>query len=151
MEITREWLAPCGLYCGACGIRHADRENDQRLKEKLAGVYGVKPDEIRCEGCLAQGERVFAYCRVCPIKSCAAERGYESCAGCSEFPCARLDNFPSPEGKKEILRSIPRWRELGTEKWVEETEQRFRCPHCGGRLFRGARRCRSCKEEVATG
>jgi len=37
---------------------------------------------------------------------------------------------------------------LGTEKWVEEEENRYRCPHCNGQLFRGAKRCGSCKELV---
>ena len=151
MEITREWLAPCGLYCGACGIRVAGAEGDVRLQEKLGRAYGLLPDQIQCGGCRAESGLVFPFCRVCQIKSCVKERGYESCANCSEFPCARVAQFPVPEGKKEILKAIPHWRELGTDKWVEETEKRFTCPHCGGRLFRGARRCRNCKNEVTAG
>jgi hypothetical protein len=151
MAITREWLAPCGLYCGACGIRIAHETGDRRLQEKLAVVYGLKPEQIQCAGCLAEGDLVFSYCRVCGIKNCVKERGYESCAACADFSCAKVEQFPSPEGKQEILRAIPRWRELGTGKWVEETERRFSCPSCGARFFRGARRCRSCKNEVSSG
>ena len=59
-----------------------------------------------------------------------------------------IDDFPVPVGKKVILRSVPARKKLGTEKWVKEEEIRYRCPHCSGPLFRGARRCGSCKELV---
>ena len=42
----------------------------------------------------------------------------------------------------------PARKKLGTENWVKEEENRYKCPHCGDRLFRGARRCGSCKELV---
>jgi hypothetical protein len=146
MELKREWLAPCGLYCGVCGILYAHRDNNQNFKERLAGFYGTSPDEIRCEGCLS--DVVFKYCEVCPIKTCALEHGYEGCHECDEFPCEHINNFPMPVGKKVMLRAIPQWRELGTEKWVEAEEKRYLCPHCGYKLFRGAKRCRNCKEPV---
>jgi len=33
MEIHGEWLAPCGLYCGVCGILMATRDNNEKFKE----------------------------------------------------------------------------------------------------------------------
>jgi DNA-directed RNA polymerase subunit RPC12/RpoP len=47
-----------------------------------------------------------------------------------------------------MLRAIPHWREVGTEKWVEDEEARYHCPSCGHKLFRGAKRCNRCKAEV---
>jgi len=32
MEIHKEWLAPCGLYCGVCGILMATRDNNEKFK-----------------------------------------------------------------------------------------------------------------------
>lgn len=149
MKIKKEWLAPCGLYCGVCGILIADRDNNQKFKESLASVYGVKPEDICCTGCLAKEEDgIFFYCRTCPIKSCVQAHGYEGCYQCSAFPCKLIDEFPMPVGKKVILRAIPQWREWGTEKWAMEEEKRYKCPHCGYTLFRGAKRCRNCKEPV---
>jgi predicted RNA-binding Zn-ribbon protein involved in translation (DUF1610 family) len=46
------------------------------------------------------------------------------------------------------LRAVPRWREIGTEKWMEEEDKRYICPHCGYPTFRGAKRCRECKNPV---
>ena len=38
MEINREWLAPCGLYCGVCGIMIAHRDDNLKFKERLTQV-----------------------------------------------------------------------------------------------------------------
>jgi hypothetical protein len=146
MEIKKELLAPCGLYCGVCAIRIAHKGNNEKFKERLAPVYGVSPEEIRCEGCLSSD--VFDYCTTCAIRSCTEERGYEGCHQCDAFPCEHIDNFPVPIGRQVILRAVPQRREMGTEKWVESEERRYRCPNCGEQLFRGARRCRHCKEAV---
>jgi hypothetical protein len=147
MGTPKEWLAPCGLYCGVCGILMATRDENPKFRERLAGVYNLQPEEISCAGCLSKNP--FVYCRVCAIKSCTRERGYQGCHQCSDFPCQAIDSFPMPVGKKVILRAIPAWRELGTEKWVDLEEKRYVCPGCGYPLFRGARHCRQCRAAVA--
>ena len=141
--MNKDLLSPCGLYCGACGILIADRTNDHVLKGKLAKAYGVAVDDIRCNGCLS--EKVFVYCRVCPIKKCSSGKGYEGCYQCDAFPCEHVDHFPVEEGKRIIMRSIPEWRSLGTEKWLENEETRYKCLSCHSPLFRGARKCRICE------
>jgi predicted RNA-binding Zn-ribbon protein involved in translation (DUF1610 family) len=125
---------------------YAHRDNNEKFKERLAGVYNVKPEDIKCGGCLS--DEPFVFCKVCPIKQCVKDKGYEACHQCDEFPCEHIDKFPMPVGKKVILRAIPQWREMGTEAWVEAEEKRYICPNCGKKLFRGAKRCRSCKEPV---
>lgn len=146
MKISNELLSPCGLYCGVCGILIAHRENNEKFKEKLSAVYGVTIDQIKCKGCMS--DEVFMYCQICPIKSCAKDREYEGCYECNDFPCEHINNFSFPVGKKVMLRAIPRWRELGTESWIEEEKQRYTCPNCENELFRGAKRCRNCKQPV---
>ena len=123
-DINKAILAPCGLYCGVCAIHIADRDNNLKFKEKLVDVY--KPfsktvDDIKCKGCLSENqEDIFGYCKICPIRDCVKSKGFESCHQCDDFPCKLIDRFPIPVGKKVILRAIPRWKELGIEKWVEE-------------------------------
>lgn len=145
--VNRELTAPCGLYCGACGVYYATKHNDAPLREKLAGAYGMPVEELACRGCLS--DTVFPYCRVCAIKSCASERGVEGCHQCDEFPCDRVESFPVPEGKANILRAVPRWRELGTDRWVAEEERLVSCPSCSTVLFRGAKKCRKCGTVMA--
>ncbi len=144
--VSKELLAPCGLYCGVCGILMAHRDDNQKFKERLSTVYGMSPDDIVCEGCLSDVR--FKYCQQCPIRSCAEAKHYEGCHQCGDWPCGLIEDFPMPVGKKVITRAVPAWRELGTEKWVEEEEKRYHCPECGHELFRGAKRCRNCKEPV---
>jgi hypothetical protein len=146
MENKKNLAAPCGLYCGVCSVYIAHRDNNGKFKEKLSAVYGVGADDIRCEGCLS--DNPFVYCKVCSIKSCTQEKGLEGCHQCNDFPCKAIEDFPIPVGKKVMLRAIPAWRQLGTDRWMAEEERRYQCPHCGYQLFRGAKRCRSCKEPV---
>ena len=98
MENKKELAAPCGLYCGVCGIYIAHRDNNIKFKERLTPVYGVSVDEIKCEGCLS--DEVFVHCQVCEIKSCVINKGIEGCHQCSDFPCKFIEDFPMPVGKK---------------------------------------------------
>lgn len=148
MNLNENWLSPCGLYCGVCGIMIAHKDNNVKFKEKLSKVYGLEPEQIACEGCLAPEDKVFSFCKVCPIKMCNKERNYQGCHQCQDFPCDIIENFPIAVGKKVINRAIPQRREMGTEKWVSAEEARYVCPECGNKLFRGAKRCRSCKTPV---
>ncbi|MBY8990371.1 MAG: DUF3795 domain-containing protein [Candidatus Lokiarchaeota archaeon] len=152
VTIKKELIAPCGLYCGVCAIHIADRDNNLKFKERLVDVY--KPfsktiEDIKCNGCLSEKkEDIFGYCQLCPIRDCIKNKGIEGCYQCDDFPCKFIENFPIPVGKKVIFRAIPRWREIGTEKWVEEEEKRYLCPECNNPLFRGTKRCNECGVSV---
>ena len=39
MAVNPDFLAPCGLYCGVCAIYIADRDNNQKFKERLVDLY----------------------------------------------------------------------------------------------------------------
>lgn len=146
MEGRNKLAAPCGLYCGVCAILMAHRDNNVKFKERLAPVYGVRADQIQCEGCFS--DVLYPHCNVCKIRSCTVEKGIEGCHQCHDFPCQFIDELHLPVAKKVIMRAIPAWRELGTERWMEEEEKRYHCPHCGNKLFRGATRCRNCGSPV---
>ena len=157
MEINPAFVSPCGLYCGVCAIHMADRDNNIKFKEALVKVYqgkmegkGELPDsasltveDIRCKGCLSDDR--FLYCQRCAIRDCVEEKGFTGCHECDAFPCRHIEEFPMTVGKKVILRAIPYWREVGTERWIEDEEERYTCPTCGQKLFRGAQRCNQCK------
>jgi hypothetical protein len=149
MEVEKELLAPCGLYCGVCAVLIAYRDDNEKFKEKLTGVYGLSSTgQVRCKGCLSEDR--FLYCEACPIRDCCAGKQIEGCHQCDDWPCKFVEEFPYPAGKKVMLRAIPTWREHGTEKWVEMEEERYHCPSCGYVLFRGAKRCRDCGADVDT-
>ena len=153
-EINPEHIAPCGLYCGVCRIHYATQENDLAYLERLVKIYArrfpwiaaVPSDELLCDGCLST--RRFPFCQECSIRECTQQKGIQGCYECLDFPCALIDKFPMPVGKKVILRTIPYWRTHGTGQWIIAEEKRYRCPECGQRLFRGARQCEHCKSPV---
>jgi hypothetical protein len=156
MEINPDFISPCGLYCGVCAIYMAHRDNNKKFKERLLKVYkgdipgkGKLPhcehlsiEDMQCNGCLS--DNVFIYCRECAIKDCTTRKGYTGCHQCDEFPCEYIENFPMTVGKKVILRAVPYWREVGTEKWIEDEEARYVCPVCGNKVFRGVVTCNRC-------
>jgi predicted RNA-binding Zn-ribbon protein involved in translation (DUF1610 family) len=160
MKLNHDLIAPCGLYCGVCAIYIAHRDNNHKFKERLANLYkgnvagkGTLPnsenlsaDDIRCHGCLSD-ER-FMHCHQCEIRNCTKEKGFTGCHQCDEFPCHHIENFPMTIGKKVILRAIPYWREVGTEKCIQDEESRYICPNCGNKVFRGAVKCNLCKEQL---
>lgn len=160
MAINPDFVSPCGLYCGVCAIYMAHRDNNQKLKERLAGLYkgevsgkGTLPnsenlsaENIKCRGCLS--DDLFMHCKQCDIRNCAKEKGYTGCHQCDEFPCRHIENFPMTVGKKVILRAIPYRRKFGTEKWIEDEEARYICPECGNKVFRGVVTCNRCKAKL---
>lgn len=157
MTVDQRLTSPCGLYCGVCAIHIADRDNNEKFKQRLVDLYkgkvpgkGTLPgssllttEAIRCKGCLS--DDLFMHCRQCPIRDCTKEKGYDGCHQCDDFPCRHIDQFPMAVGKKVILRSVPYRRKHGTEKWVRDEAARYLCPDCGNRVFRGAARCNQCK------
>ena len=158
--VNQNLVSPCGLYCGVCAIYIADRDNNEKFKERLVKLYqgevpgkgsvsygaSLTTESIKCGGCLS--DKPFLHCRTCEIRACTKEKGYTGCHQCDEFPCQHIDNFPMTVGKKVILRAVPYWREVGAEKWIKDEEARYVCPGCGNRVFRGVVKCNQCKADL---
>ncbi len=108
MQINQDFVSPCGLYCGVCGVYYATRDKNNKFMEKLIGVYEAKMpglnlsiEDLQCKGCLS--DTVSVFCRKCNIKSCVQEKGYSGCHQCDDFPCRHIDEFVMPVGKKVIM------------------------------------------------
>lgn len=156
---NRDLMAPCGLYCGACGVYIATRDNNLKFRNVMANLYNTKPEETRCLGCMQPDppKRLYAFCKECSIRSCVRSKGYYSCHQCDQWPCEMIENFPFATGVRVMKRTIPLWRakvaeqgdQEGSVEWARVECERYHCPDCGSPLFRGAQRCRVCKREVA--
>ncbi len=154
----RRLLAPCGLYCGVCGVYIATRDNNEKFKEVLGKLYGSRPEKTACKGCMQADppDLLYGFCTTCPIRDCVRHKGFYSCHQCSAFPCKFVKNFPIPVGMKVMNRAIPEWRDcckrLGLAKgdlaFAKAQLDRYRCPQCTYPLFRGAKRCRGCGAPV---
>jgi len=150
---NRELMAPCGLYCGVCGVYLATRDDNDKFRALLGNLYGTPPEETRCRGCMQDPpQMLYAYCRSCRIRECVLGRGLTSCHLCREWPCALIEDFPLATGRRVIMRTIPLWREQvarhgaerGSVEWARAECARYHCPSCGEPLFRGVQKCRAC-------
>jgi len=98
-------IAYCGLDCAECPTYIATKTNDPVLQEKTArewsaqfaaftGRNDLRAEEMVCDGCRAADERVFLGCRVCPMRTCAREQKFMTCAECGRFEtCDPLNGF----------------------------------------------------------
>jgi len=156
---NKNLMAPCGLYCGTCGIYIATRDGNEKFKAVMGNLYGTRPKETECLGCMQPDPptRLYGYCSQCAIRDCVRTKGFYSCHQCRDWPCSLIDHFPFATGARVMKQAIPLWREkvaeLGDEKgsvaWAHAECERYHCSACGEPLFRGAQRCRACKHPVA--
>ena len=145
---NKDLMAPCGLYCGACGVYIATRDGNEKFKTIMANLYGTKPEDTECLGCMQPDppKKIYGYCRICPIRDCVKSKGYYSCHQCEEWPCDMVKNFGFATGVRVMMRTIPIWRakvaeygdERGGVEWARAECERYHCPSCGAPLFRGA-------------
>ncbi len=155
---NKDLMAPCGLYCGTCGVYIATRDKNEKFKKVMGGLYGTKPEETECRGCMQPDppEKLYLYCQHCNLRKCVREKGYYSCHQCADWPCDMVENFGLATGKRVIKRAIPLWREKvasqgdekGSQSWARSECERYHCADCGNPLFRGAQRCRACGKDV---
>jgi len=89
-------IAHCGLVCSGCpafiATAHDSDEERRKVAEEWSKAFGteLKPEDINCRGCLAQGDDIFGYCKICEIRLCSLERGLKNCAHCKDYACERL-------------------------------------------------------------
>ena len=109
----RRVVAFCGIVCSDCpafiATKKDDNEERRRVAELWTKQYGeeYKPEDINCDGCLTDGQRIFRYCNVCEIRKCARERDVENCAHCEEYACEKLSKaFNEYKPAKEVLDDI---------------------------------------------
>ena len=85
----------CGIVCTDCRAFIATQRNDRKLKEEVVKAWStekepLKPEDIKCDGCLPTGRRLFKFCEICEVRRCGCDKGAENCAHCREFPCEKL-------------------------------------------------------------
>ena len=142
--------AVCGLYCGACAIYRARRnDNLERLKEisqLMSSHQQVTTDDLYCDGCLSQG-RLSPYCQECKIRLCVMDKPeITRCSDCPDFPCSLITDFNNDGVRHhaEVLDNVQRQRKIGVDEWLQEEYERWRCVFCGVSLEWYAKTCYRC-------
>ena len=104
-----EMIACCGLVCTECGAFLAALNDDDEMRRKTAEEWSqmgadIKPEDVDCDGCLSDSERVFSFVSECKIRACCAEKGLANCAPCDDYPCELLTKCHeySPEARQRL-------------------------------------------------
>lgn len=91
-------IAPCGFRCDQClafvanAKTHADRVHGSAAWARYYHLQ-VSPQHMQCHGCRAgRIEGLQFPDPECEIRQCALDRGVETCAECSEYPCDALES-----------------------------------------------------------
>ena len=150
-----KFVAPCGLYCGACSIRSAYNRNDSVLLKAMAdGVslylgHKVEAKDLACKGCLS--DVVSISCRECKMRDCAFSKGLKYCSECTDSPCELIKNFNSDglPHHAEVLYNVRHQQEIGVDAWAKEQEVIWRCPGCSAGTDWYANKCHSCGADLS--
>lgn len=141
----KKLAAVCGLYCGACTLFIATREDPERLRA-LAARFQLSEEAIKCYGC--RSDKRFPHCEECRMSACADERGIAFCSECAEYPCEHLKQFQSERPHRiELWDDLERIKAIGCELWMQKIREHYSCPRC--RTINSAYdlKCRKCGEE----
>jgi len=102
--------AVCGLLCNECGAFIATSSDDDEKRAEVAELwskqYGhdIKPEDVNCDGCTSDSDRLFSHCKVCEIRKCGREKAVVTCAYCDEYACEKLEGFFKmvPDARKNL-------------------------------------------------
>ncbi|HIJ53152.1 MAG TPA: DUF3795 domain-containing protein [Planctomycetes bacterium] len=105
-----EMTAVCGLLCSECGAFIATINDDNEKRTEVAQLWSkqynqdIKPEDINCDGCTSDSNRLFGHCKVCEIRKCGKEKAIENCAHCDEYACEKLEGFFKmvPDARKHL-------------------------------------------------
>ncbi len=108
----KQLIACCGLDCETCDARIATINNDDALREKTAKLWRelnnepmITADTINCMGCRTDGVKTFFCNNLCEIRKCVMEKGFGTCAECSEKQtCPKLKQITDNTQAMENLR-----------------------------------------------
>jgi hypothetical protein len=103
-------IAYCGIVCSECPTLQATQKDDDEARKQVAEMWSkqfeldLKPENINCDGCLTDSDRLFGHCYVCEIRKCSREKGLDNCAYCGDFACDQLSTFfnVAPHAQKSL-------------------------------------------------
>lgn len=130
--------APCGMYCGTYRAYLV-------LKKGLLEKRGYKKG---CEGCRVRNKNCVFIKKYCaPIRN----KEINFCFECEKFPCknrARIDQIYLDKFKIDFIENLKRLKEIGLKEWLEEQENKWKCPKCGGNICVHDRECLDCGYKI---
>ncbi|MDM8536319.1 DUF3795 domain-containing protein [Desulfobacterales bacterium HSG17] len=149
MQEDKKLAAVCGLYCEACTLFIATKEDPERLKG-LAARFQLSEEAVKCYGC--RSDKRGPYCQKCKMFTCAAEKGIDFCSECNDYPCNDLKQFQSERPHRiELWDDLERIKATGYQDWLKEIREHYTCSQCSTINSAYDLKCRKCDEEPGCG
>jgi len=120
--MTEELIAPCGMNCAICSGYLAYHHDVKSKGIKMPYCIGCRPRDKKC---------AFLKKRCEPLMSNKVKYCYE----CSSFPCEglkHLDNRYRTYFKMSMIENLEYIKNIGIKPFLEEQEEKWKCPKCGG-------------------
>lgn len=141
----KKLAAVCGLFCEACTLFIATKEDPARLK-RLSARFRLSEEAVKCYGC--RSDKRGPYCAKCKMFSCATERGIDFCVECKEYPCSDLRQFQSERPHRiELWDDLEQIKTVGYADWLDRIRSNYACPQCQTINSAYDLKCRKCGEE----
>lgn len=136
----------CGLYCGACTVYRAYKDNGE-FQTRVAAFFKCSPEKVKCEGCQALTSECWG--NGCEIVKCTTARGFSYCFECPQFHDVRCDKFEDlakryMKDNVDVRANLSRIKTGQVKGWLEDSKKRFKCPICAKPLPEGSTKCHHC-------
>lgn len=130
-QFDMKLIAPCGMNCGICIAFFGYTMSGKRRKHA-------------CSSCWSR-ERLCAFIK----KECekVASKQLHYCFECNDFPCEQLQQLDSRYRQRfgmSMIDNLKNIKENGMEKFLQEQEEKYKCPKCGGVICVHNGKCYSC-------
>jgi len=141
----------CGLYCGACTIYRAERD-DQEWRGRIAERYKIPAEKVRCQGCGALTGNCWG--NECKFVKCLNGKGYKYCYECSDYEnrnCQIFEEFLKnylEEDGVDLRKNLTMIKAGEMDEWLKLSKEFYTCKFCGKPIVVGARKCHHCKREI---
>src|SRR5512133_1797920 len=136
--MEEQLIAPCGMNCALC-VSYLAQKNDLQ-KQGFSKKY--------CAGCLPRGKNCAFMKGQCAL---LGEGRVRFCYECAEFPCRRLKHLDERYRTRyhmSMIENLEFIRDHGVETFLEQQEEKWRCPECGETICYHNGLCLNCGLET---
>jgi hypothetical protein len=121
MELERQLIAPCGMYCGVCSAYLAYAHQTPRVRGKITYCAGCRPRNKQCsflkKRCARLGDEAVEYCFECP-----------------SYPCENLKSVDASYRDKYGMSPLENLEIIHTQgegALLDALSERYSCKKCG--------------------
>jgi len=132
-QIENNLATPCGIYCGAC----------RQYLMKKKNILEERGFKQGCDGCRIRNKNCAHIKKDCEWYK---KKKVQFCYECDEFPCAKLVRLDDIYQKYNVpmIGNLERIKEVGSKKWLQEQQELYKCPKCGGEISMHDAECFDC-------